>query len=335
MADRCLEGKKVLMFGPKFFGYREVIAQQIRDQGAEVDLFDERPNNGAFCKIMLRYDIPFYRPITRKYYNHIINQTKPKQYDYIFIIKSEAINQKIFSDLKAAFPKAQFVLYLWDSVDNVPGGKEKIKMYDRVLTFDHVDAKEYGIIHRPLFYRSEFSEKYENKQDYKFEVAFIGTAHSIRPRIIKQLEQQCQKRGKEVYKYLFLPHPIVFLYNKISNKAYQGITKAEIHFEPISPEKINEIYKESKCILDVEHSAQRGLTMRTIEMIGVGKKLITTNKGIKDYDFYNADNICIIDRENPVVNEEFWTSSYKEISPEILNRYSIERFVKDIFSVKE
>ena len=85
----------------------------------------------------------------------------------------------------------------------------------------------------------------------------------------------------------------------------------------------------------MEHSAQRGLTMRTIEMIGVGKKLITTNKGIRDYDFYNADNIYVIDRENPVVSEEFWTSSYKEISTEILNRYSIESFVKDIFSVKE
>ena len=335
MADRCLKGKKVLMFGPKFFGYREVIAEQIRKFGAEVDLFDERPNNSAFCKIMLRYSIPFYRPLTNKYYKDIMEQNYNKNYDYVFVIKSEAIDKEIFSNLKAAFPKAQFILYLWDSVDNVPGGKGKIKMYDRILTFDHVDAKEYGINHRPLFYRGEFATKYEIKEDYEYEIAFVGTAHSIRPRVINQLEQQCKKRDKKVYKYLFLPHPIVFLYNKLLNKAYKGVNKKDIYFEPISPEKINEIYENSKCILDVEHSAQRGLTMRTIEMIGVGKKLITTNKGIKDYDFYNEDNICIIDRENPIVNDDFWTSSYKEIPAEILKKYSIESFVKDIFNVKE
>ena len=335
MSKTCLNGKKVLMFGPKFFGYREAIAEKIRELGAEVDLYDERPNNGAVCKVMLRYNVPLYRPITRKYYNGVIEHNLTKDYDYVFVIKSEAINKKIFTQLKEAFPKAEFILYLWDSVDNIPGGKEKIKMYDRVLTFDNIDAKEYGLLSRPLFYRKEFAKKYENRENYKYEVAFVGTAHSIRPIIVNQLEKQCEKEGKKVFKFLFLPHPIVFLYNKFLNRAYKCVSKKDISFKPMSPEEINEVYENSKCILDVEHSAQRGLTMRTIEMIGVGKKLITTNKLIKEYDFYNADNIYVIERENPTVEEAFWISSYKDVPQEILNRYSLESFVKDIFDIKE
>lgn len=335
MAELILKDKRVLMFGPKFFGYREVIADEIRALGGKVDLYDERPNNSAFCKIMLRKSVPFYRGVTRKYYRSIIEANKQKKYDYIFVIKSEAIDKNIFSDLKAAFGSAKFVLYLWDSVDNVPGGAEKIKMYDRVLTFDPIDAKEYSLIHRPLFFRNEFATKYEEKNEYKYEVAFVGTAHSIRPWVISRLEAQCRERSKNCFSYMFLPHPIVFLYNKLLNKAYKGIKKSDIHFKPIAPERINEIYADSLCILDVEHGAQRGLTMRTIEMIGVGKKLITTNKGIKEYDFYNENNICIIDRGNPRVREDFWTSNYEAVPEEILSRYSLKSFVQEIFDIKE
>ena len=46
-----LLNKKILMFGPSFFGYCDIIAEELRALGAQVDLYDERPNNGAFCHI--------------------------------------------------------------------------------------------------------------------------------------------------------------------------------------------------------------------------------------------------------------------------------------------
>ena len=329
-----LLNKKILMFGPSFFGYCDIIAEELRALGAQVDLYDERPNNGAFCKIMLRYDVKLYRSAVKKYYLSVIEQNRDKEYDYIFVIKSEAINEDIFGCLKAAFPKAKCILYLWDSVENVPGGKEKIRLYDRVLTFDDVDAKEYGLIFRPLFYRKEYEASCEKKTEYTYMVAFIGTAHTVRPRVVNQLEAQCEKIGGKCFKYLFLPHPIVFLYNKLLNRAYRNVKKSDINFKSISPAEINKVYSDSLCILDVEHQAQRGLTMRTIEMIGMQKKLITTNKGIGKYDFYNEDNICIIDKDEPLVPHEFWTSEYKPLESDILKKYSLRAFVQDIFDIK-
>ena len=44
-----MKGKKILMFGPDFFGYREKIAEELMAMGAQVDLYDARPSNSAFC----------------------------------------------------------------------------------------------------------------------------------------------------------------------------------------------------------------------------------------------------------------------------------------------
>lgn len=335
MRNDILNNKRILMFAPNFFGYRESIAQELRQLGCNVDLYDERPNNGVFCKIMLRYHVRFYDGVVREYYRSVIAENAGKEYDYVFVIKSEAINEKIFAELRQAYPKARFILYLWDSVENVPDGKQKIRMYDRVLTFDPVDAKMYGLEFRPLFYLKTYEAAPEESAEYTYDVAFIGTAHSARPRIVKQIEKQCTQWNGKCFHYLFLPHPLVFLYNKLLNWDYRGVRKQDIRFTPIPAEEIRAVYHKSKSILDVEHGAQRGLTMRTIEMIGMNKKLITTNKQICDYDFYDPNNICVIDRDDPVVTAGFLNSAFTPVQKEILQRYSLRAFVQEIFEEKE
>lgn len=330
-----MKNKKILMFGPDFFGYCDNIADTLRTMGAEVDLYNERPNNGVFCKLMLRLNLKLYRPVVRKYYRDIVAANGDKQYDYVFVIKSEAINEKIFHMLKAAYPKAQFILYLWDSVKNVPEGKKKLKLYDRVLTFDHLDAESYGIPLRPLFCGKAYEAAPKSREHYTYDAAFIGTAHSIRPRVVRQVQQICRERGGECFQYLYLPHVLVYFYHKLLNPAYRGVRKSDIRFASMSADAIRDVYDNSCCILDVEHTAQRGLTMRTIEMVGMGKKLITTNQGITKYDFYHPNNICVIDRKNPAIPQDFWTSPYVPVPEEVLKRYSLDSFVRDIFDVKE
>lgn len=328
-----MKDKKILMFGPSFFGYSECIADQLRALGAEVDLYDERPNNGVVCKTMLRYNVRLYYPKVAAYYKGIAEANRDKDYDYIFVIKSEAIDKAILQMLRSCFPKAQCILYLWDAVANVPGGKEKLALYDRVLTFDHVDAEEYNIPLRPLFFRKDYAAADTAKTDFAYDAAFIGTAHSIRPRVVKALEDICKKEGRKCFKFLFLPHIFVFFYNKLLNPAYRKVRKSDISFSPMKPEQIRAVYDDSRCILDVEHVAQRGLTMRTIEMVGMGKKLITTNAGIQKYDFYDPANICVIDRNDPVVPADFWDKQYTPIPQNIIDRYSLESFVREIFAV--
>ena len=144
--------KKVLMFCPTFFGYENRIAEAFRDEGFDVALYNERPNNGFVCKTALRLNLKFYKRVVTNYIKKIIEGNDSKSFDFILVVKGEAISEKEITLLKKAYPNAKTVLYLWDSVANVPDGEKKLDLYDRLLTFDPVDAEKYNIKLRPLFF---------------------------------------------------------------------------------------------------------------------------------------------------------------------------------------
>jgi hypothetical protein len=72
--------------------------------------------------------------------------------------------------------------------------------------------------------------------------------------------------------------------------------------------------------------------MRTLEVLGARRKLITTNATIKDYDFYNENNIFILDRENPVISAEFIKTKYQEVDRDLYLKYSLEYWLNEVFN---
>lgn len=322
--------KRILMFCPKFFEYDKKMAEHLRSLGCEVDLYDERVSNHVIAKTCIRYNVKLFHPVLDRYISRVIAENTEKQYDYIFVIKGEGITRKGLSMLRSAYPKAKQILYLWDSLDNIRGGLGKLPLYDKVLTFDPQDAKQYDLHFRPLFYHKGFTGG-EEKTEFDYDIAFIGTAHSSRPRIVKALTAQCEETGRKCYSFLFSPHYLVYLYNKLLNREYRNVKWSDLRSRPLPGQAVREIYDASRCVLDVEHGKQRGLTMRTIEMLGMGKKVVTTNALIAQYDFYNPNNFFIIDRENPVLNTDFLDAPYEPLPPEIQAKYSLDAFLKEIF----
>ena len=102
-------------------------------------------------------------------------------------------------------------------------------------------------------------------------------------------------------------------------------------YRALSSEEVMEVVASSKAVLDIQHPKQTGLTMRTIEMLGVKRKLITTNPAVKEYDFYNPQNILVIDRANPIVNKEFLESLYSPINEKLYYKYSLDGWIEYIF----
>ena len=322
--------KRILMFCPAFFGYDKKMAECLRSQGYEVDLYDERVSNNALAKTCIRYNVKLFHPVLDRYISRIIAENTGKSYDFIFIVKGEGITRKGLAMLRSAYPNAKQILYLWDSLDNMADGPGKLPLYDKVLTFDPRDAEAYKLYFRPLFYHKGFAGG-EAKTEFAYDIAFIGTAHSSRPRIVKALTAQCEAKGRKFYSYLYIPHYLVYFYNKLLNKEYRNVKWSDLRAQSLPAQTVREIYDTSRCVLDVEHGRQRGLTMRTIEMLGMGKKVITTNALIAQYDFYNPSNFCIIDREKPVLDMTFLQTPYEPLSPEIQTKYSLDFFLREIF----
>ena len=59
--------------------------------------------------------------------------------------------------------------------------------------------------------------------------------------------------------------------------------------------------------------------------------MITTNKDIVNYDFYNRNNICVIDRKNITIPISFFDNEYENNDKEILYKYSVKGWIDDVF----
>ena len=124
----------------------------------------------------------------------------------------------------------------------------------------------------------------------------------------------------------------MFAIKKLIDPNFRKIPWTRVSWKSLAKEDVFELFSQSSVVLDIHHPMQSGLTMRTIECIGAEKKILTTNLDIVNYDFYNPRNILVIDRVNPVVNQDFFESAYEKLPPDVYNRYSLKSWLNEIFS---
>lgn len=330
-----LEGKRVLFISPAFFGYEVKIAEKMTELGANVDYYNERSVTVAYERALLKINPNVFYNKTLRYYNQIIMETSNADYDYVFIIKCEMMPIKIIKKMKRLFPNAVFCLYLYDSLKNIKGVVDKLEYFDRVLSFDSEDVKnDSSIIFRPLFYIDDYKQKHIRNKQYKYDISFIGTIHSDRYKIIKTIKDLAEKNNYTYYFYCYLQSHFIHSYYRLTKKEFVNTKKDDFEFDKIQSSLIAEIIVNSNVVLDIQHPKQTGLTMRTIEMLGMNKKLITTNQNIKKYDFYNSNNIAVIDRNYVEIPKGFLNKQYEKINENIYNRYSLEHWVLEVLGVE-
>lgn len=86
---------------------------------------------------------------------------------------------------------------------------------------------------------------------------------------------------------------------------------------------------QSKAILDITQQGQNGFSMRVMESIFLNKKLVSTNMALLSANFYDPNNILVIDLQNP--DEEaltvFLRSEFHPYSQETRHYYSVGSWI--------
>ncbi|WP_195927083.1 lipopolysaccharide biosynthesis protein [Turicibacter sanguinis] len=330
MEKNIFHQKNILFISPIFFDYHEKIIKRLESYGANVDFFDERPSNKSYMKALLRSKmkekLDFY---IESYYESIFQTIKNKKYDNLLVIKGEIIPINFIVKFREKYPEAKINLMMYDSIDNYPHIRLKASYFDKCFSFDKNDCDRYGFSFRPLFFVPEYEEN-EIQDCPKYDLTFIGTIHSDRLKIIDEINMQLDENLNRYY-YFYIPTKLIYIIKYFINPLFRKKSIKDFKFEPLPSKIVAEKIKSSNVIIDIEHPNQTGLTMRTIEMLGAKKKIITTNSTIKEYDFYNPQNVYIIDRENIKIDNDFFQSPYIEIESDILRKYSIDGFLEDIF----
>ena len=329
LIKESVNGRRVLFFSPSFFGYELAIKEKLESLGAIVDFFDERPSNSAWVKALIRLNRRLLHSKIHSYFSKIISQLPVNSYDFVFVIKMESMPKYVLEKLRSTQNNATFIYYSYDSVKNNHNALTCLGLFDSAFTFDRQDAKEFGMRCRPLF----FLDVYRNlpQVDIQYEWCFIGTAHSDRYALIKHVYQVLKSYQLQAFVFLYVPSKLLFWIKKVFLPLFWFAKPSEFSFIPINKESLINCLAKSKAVLDFQHPKQTGLTMRTIEMLGAKKKLITTNADIKNYDFYQEENIMIVDRQDIKIDIAFFNVPYCEIKSEVYEKYSIDGWLSEIF----
>jgi hypothetical protein len=149
---------------------------------------------------------------------------------------------------------------------------------------------------------------------------------------VKAICDQVTNQKLKYFIYLFLPSKVHYWWYRLTKPEFRNTRESDFAYRPLAYSEVIKIFYASQAILDIEHPRQRGLTMRTLEVVGAGKKLITTNKHIKDYPFYDPSRIALIDRDNPEVASSFFQDDPGSNAPSHIANYEIREWIRQVFN---
>ena len=125
-----------------------------------------------------------------------------------------------------------------------------------------------------------------------------------------------------------MPSKLKYVYHKLTAPEYKNAKLSEFKLEKIAPKEMMDVFEWSKCVLDSPQGGQTGLTIRTLECLGAKKKMVTSNVDIQYYDFFDETNIMIYESGMPInVNSPFFTAPYKELPPNLYEKYSLRNWL--------
>jgi hypothetical protein len=320
-----------LLIGGSFFGYARHVVGEMERNGRRVLWFDDRPETDAVSKALLRVSPKLMAGRIARHVDAIVAAARAAPIRDVLIVKGEGLSPVAIGRLRDVLPDARFVLYFWDSYRNMPpDSPAKVDACDRAFTFDPDDALSDSRLHyRPLFFGGDCENLSTQNRD--IDLLWVGTMHSDRFRVIEHLRRDLPP-PLHFHRYQYFASPLLFAARKVFDSAFWGAKRRDFKFEALHRAELLSLMSRSRVVLDVERPIQRGLTIRTIETLGAGRKLITTNSWILNSDFYDSNNIAVIDRYAPHVSPEFWETDYRDPPARVVSRYRLSAWLDEVLA---
>lgn len=317
-----MENKRVLFITYDMSGYYDSVYKELESRYAEVDYFNTLGISYKYKNAREKIYSFFYRFFTGKklksYYKYreLINSVKDNRYDITLIVRPDLFFDSHLRLLKGI--SKRFIAYYHDSINNIERKKDVIGFFDAVYSYEKKDVADYNLRFITNFIYFKGSKPANSPE---FDV-FSVMSNDYRIGVLKKLALFLRVTGRSYYFYVVTSG---------ENKEDEGITFTT---RRMNNDEVSSNIRKAAVIADIhKFGIQDGLTFRVFEAMGYRKKLITTNKDIVNYDFYDPANIFVInDNEDIAIPDAFFETPYKELPPEVYNRYTVSAWVDTILS---
>ena len=261
---------------------------------------------------------------------HILDKTV---LDKIYRIKSNdkvlffgVENLKDLMVMEKEITALQKTVFLWNTISSRYGSWLEKKKFMSFLkktnmtigTFDSKEAVMYGLKYYTQMYKWPDAIQTNDEETDTNDVFFIGQDKG-RSEVLSKTISLLKEAGAKL--------DIHILQDSTTSKFS---TLREFHTKEIMPyEEVLHRIQNSKCILEIVQAGQSGLSIRAMEAMFLNKKLITNNTCIKDTDFYNQNNILVVDEStNQSIIRKFLNQKITPVPLEIINKYDINTWLQ-------
>jgi len=317
---------RILYIGPSQPAYHDAFIAALKQKG-EVDYFPffvEKPYTRNISKLGL---YPKKEVAEKEYYARLLTY---KNYDFILVRHGFQLDNGIYTALKSNNNNAKFINFHWDSLKNSYNYLGIINHFDKIYSFDVKDCQEHRRIeYLPLFYIDQYKalKNSSSTNIQSTDLLFVGSWRNMeRYQLILKTKQFCDNNRLRFKYYLHIDK------FKYVNALLKGKFIKEVQFKLLSHEEIVRLFSDTKVIIDFPSSFQNGLTMRSFEALGAGKKLITTNKNIINEPFYDQSVVSVVSQDNLKLDIDFITNTVFPNDFPNLDAYSLHNYIARLLS---
>lgn len=293
---------------------KDFYPQQIKKRGIKVaNVFKRYPKIlRAMRRFQIDLKIPFIKPWLESWSNDL------EKYETI-IIHSSVITVPVVKYIRQRNKNIRLIVWYWNPVSKSVSVEGYRNYGCEIWSFDKKDCDKYNLNFNTQYYFDDINLDNDNSEDKNIEVLFVGGDKDR----IENLAEIKYYLDRNNLSNLFYITPTG---NK-RNKKYLDLYKNK----RIPYKDIIKYISKSNAILDYVSESQSGMTIRPLEALFFGKKLITNDINIKNADFYNANNVFIIRNNNLNDLQAFLKKPYKTIDKNIIKYYDFDSWLKRFF----
>ncbi len=251
----------------------------------------------AIRRIFMKHDLPFFSLWLNDWFREL------DKYD-VLILHMSRLTRYLPFKITEKYPDLRIICWYRNTIDqnNQPIQTDNPKI--EYWSFDRQDCKKYQMRQNIQYYCQPVLEEVEKDID----IYFVGY-NKGREEQIKQIEKAADQ------------YQLNCCFNIVEN---------DKQFVPYT--QVKKDLNRARSILEINKKDQVGFTLRTMESLFYGVKLITNNESIMETPLYNRNNIFIISKDGIEKLPEFVRSAYDHRVDYLKEEYSLDAWFKGFFT---
>lgn len=293
------------------------------DQRARVQTHPKRIKGVAYSLLKaadawLPFRLPGFRPFPQPYLQAL--QAIPED-AAVLIFGIE--NIKDLRILRKYLRTRRVAVFTWNPVIDYQQNHRVRQMHIRqlkglgfgVYTFDPEDARQYGLTLTQQVYRQVEAHRRDVPADW--DIYFLGQDKN-RFDTLRALGEQWQAAGLRT-RLQMVPEP---------GRSYPATPAVELLARSIDYEANIDAINRSRCLLEITQANQSGLTVRCLEALFFGKKLITSNPAVRDLPCYDPARFFIVGQDDAQGVRAFLDAPLPALQPDLLLPHDFAHWVQ-------